>query len=212
MNTRSATAGYAAPQVADAFARARQLCEQLDRPLELAVLMNGQCTYHLLAGEVALACKEGKEIIDLGDQAANADVTCSGYALSAVTLFHAGDFVGAKASAERGLSLYRPENPLAPWLPQDLQILGLTFTFRPLAYLGYFAQSRVWRDRTLAQARQRQHTHTLAMVRALASEVDGLVGVEPEHARPRIASLPQRRDGERPFTTPARLLFSVNRR
>ena len=45
-----ATQGYAAPAVGEAYARARALCEQLDRPPQIVPVLYGQWVHHLLKG------------------------------------------------------------------------------------------------------------------------------------------------------------------
>ena len=45
-----ATKGYAAPEVGEAFNRARSLCEQLDSPPQLVTVLHGQWVRVLLAG------------------------------------------------------------------------------------------------------------------------------------------------------------------
>jgi predicted ATPase len=59
--TLIATEGYASPAVAKAFARARHLCQQLDQPSQLAMLLVGQAQYHFMAGEQELACQKSNE-------------------------------------------------------------------------------------------------------------------------------------------------------
>jgi predicted ATPase len=86
-----ATAGYAAPAVAEATTRASQLSEELDRPQERAFLVANQCGYHLLGGELLLASKEAKDILDLGVSRNNSDLQFQGCYGCAVVCFHLGE-------------------------------------------------------------------------------------------------------------------------
>jgi class 3 adenylate cyclase/tetratricopeptide (TPR) repeat protein len=178
--TLIATHGYDAPAVAEAFARARQLCEQLDRPSELAVLLVGQCTHHLLAGESLLACQESDELLNLGLTRNDADLRFQGSAIGAAAWFHAGQFRAAHEHAEQALSLYDPAYPSLTRWPQDPCVLALAFAFRSLTYLGYLDQARKRRDEALTQARQRAHAHTLAMVLVLSMEIEYYMQTEAE--------------------------------
>ena len=166
--TLTATEGYAAPVVAKAFARARQLCQQLDRPSQLAMLLVGQASYHFIAGELALACQESKELVDLGEDRNDADVKFQGCTFSAITWFHVGDFVATRDHAERAMALFDPPHPSEAWWTQNPYVTALTFSFRSLTYLGYLDQARARREEALAQAHQRQHALTLAMVRCIS--------------------------------------------
>jgi len=175
--TLSATAGYAAPGVGQAYARARELCERLDRPLELAFLLSGQCVYHVLAGDLSLACKEAQDIVDLAETKKNADVKFVGIWVSAIALFHMGDFTSTKIYAEQALRLYRRENPLFSWMPNDPKASDLNFLFRSLIYLGYLDRARLYQEKALAYARER-HPYALAEAVQISSETDEALQVD----------------------------------
>jgi tetratricopeptide (TPR) repeat protein len=172
-----ATAGYAAPAVAEATTRASQLSRDLDRPLESALLLTNQCSYHLLGGELVLASKEAKDILDLGVTRNNADVRFQGCYACAVMWFHLGDFSAAKEYAHSALKLYRPDAPFREWSVQDTQITSLIFMCRSLAYLGYLDQARQYRDEALSKAQG--HAHTLVMALLISNEVDDAMRREP---------------------------------
>jgi AAA ATPase domain len=172
-----ATAGYAAPALAEVTARASQLSEQLDRPLERAFLLTNQRAYHLLGGEIVLASKEAKEILDLGVSRNNADLRFQGCYACAVVWFHLGDFSAAKEYARSTLELYRPDNPLRELSSQDTLSTSVIFMCRSLAYLGYLDQARHYREEGLSKARG--HAHTLAMALMIVNEVDDAMRIEP---------------------------------
>jgi predicted ATPase len=178
-----ATQGYAASAVSETHGRARELCERLDRPSQLVFVLAGECVGHLHRAELALACQLSKQILDLGEARNDAAVKFQGRLSSAVSWFFRGDFVAARAHAERALALYDPAHPALG--PVDPQIRALTYSFRLLIYLGYLDQARLRRDETLAQARQRTHAHTLASVLGIALACDA-------HIRSDLAILLQR--------------------
>jgi hypothetical protein len=62
-----ATKGEAAPEPGEAFARARHLCQQLNRPVQLAPILVGQFTSRLTRGELEQAEHRANEIRDLGE-------------------------------------------------------------------------------------------------------------------------------------------------
>jgi predicted ATPase/class 3 adenylate cyclase len=161
-----ATQGYAAPAVAETHGRARELCERLDRPIQLVYLLAGECVGHLHRAELAMACQLSKQILDLGEARNDGAVKFQGHLSSAVSWFFRGDFVAARAHAEQALALYDPAHAVPG--PVDPQIRTLTYSFRLLMYLGYLDQSHLRRQETLAQAHQRTHAHTLASVLGIA--------------------------------------------
>jgi hypothetical protein len=103
-----ATAGYAAPAVAVAHQRARQLCEELDRPHDLAVLVSGQCVYHVLAGELTLAVEESDAVLQLAHTRHDLQLEFLGYSVSTIAWFHIGGFTTANKDAACALKLYDP--------------------------------------------------------------------------------------------------------
>ena len=152
--------------------------KELDRPLELAFLLTGQCVYHMLAGDLILACKESQEILDLAETRNDTDVKFVGIYLSALVRFHMGDFTTTKTFAELALSLYRGENPLLLWMPGDLKASGLDFLFRSLAYLGYLDQARFYQDQALAYARERMNPLALAEALQLSMQIDQALEID----------------------------------
>jgi class 3 adenylate cyclase/predicted ATPase len=156
-----ATRGYV-PAVGEAFTRARQLCDQLDQPAQASAVMSGQCIYYTIRGELARACQVAKELLEFGEARNDRDATFQGCASSALTWFHIGDFVAARAHAERALALYDPAFWTANWTVSPQSYAGM-FLFRSLTYLGYLDQARFRRDEHLGLARKQAHAHTLAM-------------------------------------------------
>jgi class 3 adenylate cyclase/predicted ATPase len=189
--TLLATQGYAAQTVVEAFNRARSLCEQFDRPSELATILVMQCGVHTLSGELALACQEAEQILELGEARNIADVKFQGYAMGAVAWFHAGNLMRALASANQALAFYDPSYPSLAWWPHDPHVMSRCFVFRSLTHLGYLDQARLKRDEALAHARQRMHVHTLAMALEMSLETDSFIQSDPvillRHAEELIA-------------------------
>jgi tetratricopeptide (TPR) repeat protein len=118
-------------------------------------------------------------VLDLGEARNDTDIKFQGCTMSAVAWFHVGDFPAARSYAERALALYEPQHPSLAWWTQDLRVAALTFSFRSLAYLGFFDQARARREEALERARQRSHPHTIAMVRAIGWEVNERLGCDP---------------------------------
>jgi predicted ATPase len=63
----TATKGFAAPEAGEAFARARDLCERLNRPSRLEPVLVGQWVFRLVRGELDQAEHHAEEIRLLGD-------------------------------------------------------------------------------------------------------------------------------------------------
>jgi class 3 adenylate cyclase/tetratricopeptide (TPR) repeat protein len=168
-----ATEGFAGPALAKAVARARQLCQELDRPFELGFVLVQEAHYHLIQAELVLGCQRSRELLELGEARNYPDSKFGGCLLSSMNWYHRGDFAAARAYAEQALALSNFPNPF-PGLA-DPETMALTFSFRSLSELGYLDQARLRRDEAVAKARRRGHAFTLAVVLGHAAGFDQLI-------------------------------------
>src|SRR5260370_22572245 len=60
--------GYAAPETGVAYARARELWEQLGSPSEVLQVPYGESVYHLYRGEFDLALRLDRDLLRLSSQ------------------------------------------------------------------------------------------------------------------------------------------------
>jgi hypothetical protein len=63
-----AVKGYAAPETGQAYARARELWEQLGYPAEFLQVPYGQSVHHALRGELDLALRLDEDLLRLSRQ------------------------------------------------------------------------------------------------------------------------------------------------
>ena len=61
--------GFAAPETGHAYARARELWEQLDYPSEFLHIPYGQSVYHMIRGELDLAQRLDEDLLRLSRSA-----------------------------------------------------------------------------------------------------------------------------------------------
>ena len=150
-----ATKGEAAPEPGEAFARARHLCQQLIRPVQLAPILVGQFTSRLVRGELKQAEQHANEIRELGEVLKQVRWKCAGSACSGDVCFWLGKFNQARVHLENALSFWDPKFRAQTWgVPQDLGVLILVYLSRTLLYLGYIEQARLRRDEALGEARR----------------------------------------------------------
>src|SRR5262249_12028973 len=86
-----ATQGYGAAAVGETYARARVLCEQLDRPPEIVSVLYGQFVYAIQKGPLRLALALAAELLQRGEDGADVAMTAMGHRLSGQTCFHLGE-------------------------------------------------------------------------------------------------------------------------
>jgi predicted ATPase len=156
-----ATKGFAAAEPGEAYARGRQLCEQVKRPAQLGEVLVGQFVFRLVRGDLGLAELHAEEISQLGEVRNDPMWKCFGLDRSGTACFWLGKFIDARTCFEKYLSLwdlmYRASWPA----PEDLYVVRLVNLSRTLLCLGYVDQARLRRNEALAEAR-RLLPHTLA--------------------------------------------------
>jgi class 3 adenylate cyclase/tetratricopeptide (TPR) repeat protein len=142
------TTGYAAHKRGETIARARQLCEQLDRPEQMAPIIAQQFYFRLVRGELKQAKGDAEDFRRLVGHEAIWKL------FSGLAYFHLGKFVDARAHLENALSAWNPRHRTSKLAPGDAYVVIRSFLSRTLYCLGYVDQARVWRDEALAEARR----------------------------------------------------------
>ena len=165
-----ATKGQGARATGEAYARARQLCEQLERPAQLLPVLFGQWMHYLLRAELILARRSAAELQQLGKAQDDTSLKFVACRWGGVTDLYLGEFTAARAELEHGLALFDPvQRPFYAALEvYDAHVAILSYLSRILVSLGYFDQARTRRDAALAEAGKLGHTFTLAHALFLA--------------------------------------------
>jgi predicted ATPase len=161
-----ATQGHAASVTGETFARARELCDRLERPPQLVSVLHGQWTHALLRAELSSARRRAKELLDLGEVRGDAVLKVMGCRASGVTSFPLGEFHGTCDHLDRGLDLFDPaQRPLFAELSvDDVQVVMQYYSSWALLYLGYLDRARQRCDAALGEARRLGQVYTLAHV------------------------------------------------
>jgi class 3 adenylate cyclase/tetratricopeptide (TPR) repeat protein len=159
-----ATKGYAVDSTGATFDRARELCEQLDRPPHLLTVLHGQWTHALLRSELTSARQRAEELLDFGERNDDAIMTLMGCRFSGITHFSLAEFGTAQDHLERGLRLFDPaQRPnYAEVTFADGRVVMAYYLSWALTYQGDLNRARHWRDEALADARRLAQPYTLA--------------------------------------------------
>jgi predicted ATPase/class 3 adenylate cyclase len=158
-----ASKGYAAPEPAEAYARARALCDQVDPPRQLISVLDGQMSLALFRGELTLALRIGEEQMRLGETRNDTvwiAMGCIGCGAPSLSL---GEFIAARRNFERGLELYDPaqQSLYAALAAEDPQVVMLMCLAGALLPLGYVDQARLRYEAALAEAQRLAHPLSL---------------------------------------------------
>jgi class 3 adenylate cyclase/predicted ATPase len=148
-----ATKGYATPEPGEAYARARQLCEQLNWPQQSAIVLGGQWLYHVARAELEQGEHQAEVMRHLCERSDDVSWNVAAGRISGCTCFFLGKFIEARAYLENILAKWDSTYRASTWA-EDPYVSSLIYLFRTLLCLGYLDQARQRRDEALAEARR----------------------------------------------------------
>lgn len=103
----SATQGYAAPAVEEAYRRSLELCRKHENHAVLFPALRGLCTFYIVRAELATAHDLAEECVRVAEQSGSpADLIESATALG-YTLVYEGALAAGREQLERAVALYR---------------------------------------------------------------------------------------------------------
>jgi len=104
-----ATYGWAAPDVATAYARARELCMQLGVTPQLIPVLVGLCGFYLMRGELRVAEDVSRQLLAHAEAIGHTTGLVGGHNTIGLALFYQGRFVDALSHLEQAKAIYDPE-------------------------------------------------------------------------------------------------------
>jgi DNA-binding winged helix-turn-helix (wHTH) protein/predicted ATPase len=169
----TATRGYAVPEVARTYARARELCTQVgDSPQLLPVLL-GVGRFYVVRGEFQTAREVGAHLLTKAEATRDPAMLLAAHNALGVVSHYAGDFRAALDHLERGIELYHSSEHgpahshafrLVP--PEVTCAIHAAWT---LWMLGYPDQAAARARHALALARSLDHPFGLSYACHLAA-------------------------------------------
>jgi class 3 adenylate cyclase/predicted ATPase len=167
--------GYTAPETGHAYARARELWEQLGSPSEFLNVLLGQSLYHLYRGELDLALRLDEDLLCLSSQRNDSAGLVMGYLSSGRDLFFVGRFTSSRSHLEDALALYDPISHRSlghqVGIHPSSAFLGIV-----LFCLGFPDQALERSSAAVAEARRLAHPPSLAGNLATGIRLRLLVG------------------------------------
>jgi len=164
--------GYASPEVAQAFARGRELCRVLGDPPEVIPVLFGLCLFYMACGDLSMAREEGERLLQLAQQAGDISHVIGVQFPLGVIPFLQADLEGSRAHYEQCLALYDPvrDRDLARQQGQDPAVLAQLFLSWTLWMQGYPEQALAKVEPALKLAEQINHPYTTAQAALLAAD------------------------------------------
>jgi predicted ATPase len=170
--------GFAAPEAGRAYARARELWEQMGSPLEFRLIPFGQSRYHAARGELDLALRLDEALLRLSRQHNDSVGLVLSHYSSGRNLMLAGRFASSRWHLEAGLALYDPmcHHSLAHQAGFSLDVASQGILGIVLFCLGFPDQALAQSNAAIAEARRLAHPPSLGTTLADGAVVLTLVG------------------------------------
>ena len=184
--------GYAAPEVAHAYGRARMLCDQLGNASERFPTIYGLYAFHFVRAELQTARELAMHLLHLAqDQIAPAFIPVAHFGLGAM-MTHTGEPVRALAYLEQASALYDPQQHDTQVAQHgvDCGVFAHAYASHALWLLGYPDQALARCHAALSLARQLSHSFSIVLSLAYLAMLDQFRGVghaAGEHAAAAIA-------------------------
>src|SRR5215510_8489468 len=102
------TRGWATPEVAQAYRRAQELCEQAVESPESYSALYGLAIYYLFSAEVSKAREISEELLRLAGKDRDSGSTVTAHYMLGFSLLLMGDLASAEEHFTQGMKLYRP--------------------------------------------------------------------------------------------------------
>ena len=165
-----ATRGYASVEVERAFARARELCQQLGNPPLLFPAIWGVWASHVVRGQIHAARELAEQCFALAQQTQDPDQLVEAHHALWVTKFFAGEFVDVLSHIEQGLTFYRPAHQeFIRLYGKDAATAGLSYRAVALCLRGYHDQAIQASTQALAQAHDVAHLFSVGFAMQFTS-------------------------------------------
>jgi len=101
-----ATRGNAAPEVGHAYARARELCQQVGETPQLFLALFGLWRFYFVRAEFQAAREVGEQLIGLAQRQRDPALILEAHRALGTTLYFPGELTSARVHLEQGIALY----------------------------------------------------------------------------------------------------------
>jgi len=173
-----AVKGYAALETGKAYARARELWEQLGSPTEFLQIPYGQSNYHMGRGELDLARRLDEHLLRLSRERNDSAGLVLGHLSSGRDLMLVGRFTSSRSHFEEVITLYNP-NSHRSFSHQEANyphVASQAYSAIVLFCLGFPDQGLAQSSAAIAEALRLAHPPSLALSLSLGTLPHALAG------------------------------------
>jgi tetratricopeptide (TPR) repeat protein len=156
--------GWSAPEIEPVFARARELCQQLNDPPELFPVLWALTLFHAVRGDLREYRRRADELMVMAQASGNPAFLMGAHHLVGVSREFLGDMMEASRVLDGGRELHVPSQHLSYTAMYGLDpgMIARAMSSRPMWVLGYPDRALARAEETLALARSQRQPMTLA--------------------------------------------------
>ena len=171
-----AAKGYAAPEVEQAYGRARELCRQLGETSRLFSVLRGLGAFYFVRGKYQTARELGEELLSLAQSPQDPARLLGAHQVLGIASFWLGEFASARGHLEQTIALYNPQQHRSPASRsgQDPGVLCRAYSAWALGLLGYPDQALERIHEAVTMGRDLSHPHSLVFALYLVASLHQL--------------------------------------
>jgi class 3 adenylate cyclase/predicted ATPase len=168
-----ATKAYAAPEVGETYASARQLCQHLEDPSQHFPVVRGLWNYHFVRAEYQMAHALGEQLLTLAQHTQDSARLVAAHRALGATLLLLGAADVAHTHFAQGMALYDPAQHRASVFQhgEDSGVICQFYAAWALWYLGYPEQALARSQEAVPLAQQIRHPFSLGFALVFAAMV-----------------------------------------
>jgi predicted ATPase/class 3 adenylate cyclase len=172
-----ATKGFAAPEVADAYARARELCQRVGDTPQLFPALHGLWRFYVNRAEFQTSRELGEQLLTLAQSVRDPALLLEAHRALGQTTFWLGEITSTCAHMEQGIALYDFQQHRSHTIlyGQDPGVVCHSFAAWALWVLGYPDQARQRIDKAMTLAQELTHPFSLVYALTCAAIVHGFL-------------------------------------
>jgi predicted ATPase len=159
-----AAKGYAAPEVAQVYQKARELCRQIGETPQLFPVLIGLWSFYFVRAEFRTAYELAEQFMVLAQRTKDPTRLVTAHSLLGQVLHMTGECVLSRQHFDQAIALYHSREPRSPAAHTllDFGVRVLSFSAFPLWYLGYPDGALQRSNEALALAQQLSHPFSVA--------------------------------------------------
>jgi predicted ATPase/class 3 adenylate cyclase len=157
--------GQSSADTERAYARARELCEQVGETPQLFPALHGLFRFYMVRAELETTRQLGEQLLSLAQRAQDPALLMEAHRAMGQTMFWLGEMASARAHFEQGMDLYDPQQHRSHAFVygQDPGVMCRGFAAWPTWVLGYPDQALQNIHEALTLAQELAHPFSLAV-------------------------------------------------